>query len=247
VTTGSGQTTNVTFVSISQVYVNISLRSTRLVNRVIFVRVINASGTAVVSSVGGFRMGAAGRFAHVRLLQLVAMSQARVAAGGIFRLQFSTNRQFAGAVLTTAAFRTRSRVTPTTKPISSAGPPVSSIVTTGSGQTTNVTFVSISQVYVNVSLRSSALVNQVIYVRVINANGTAVVSSVGGFRMGAAGRFARIRLLQLVAMSQARVAAGGIFRLQFSTNRQFASAVFTTAAFQLRAVHHGHAHKHGKG
>jgi hypothetical protein len=125
-------------------------------------------------------------------------------------------------------------------------PPVVCTVTTGSGQTNNVTFISISQVFVNISLRSARQVNRIVYVRVTNASGTVVLSSVGGFRMTAVGRFHRIRLLNLVAVSQARVAAGGAFRLQFSTNRRFAGAVYTTAAFKVRsavkttAVHHGH-------
>jgi hypothetical protein len=107
VTTGSGQPANVTFVSLTQVYVNVSLTNGRMANRVIFVRVVDQGNGVVLSSVGMFRIHAAGHFHHIRLLSLVGMSQTRINAGGAFKIQFSTNPRFSGAVFTTAVFRTQ--------------------------------------------------------------------------------------------------------------------------------------------
>jgi len=123
-------------------------------------------------------------------------------------------------------------------------PPVVCTVTTGSGQPANVTFVSLTQVYVNVSLTNGRMANRVIFVRVVDQGNRVVLSSVGRFKIRAAGHFQRLRLLSLVGISQTRINAGGAFKIQFSTNPRFSGAVFTTAAFRTQV--HQHAQRQAK-
>jgi len=83
------------------------------------------------------------------------------------------------------------------------------------------------------------LINRILFVRVTNERGTAVLSSVGRFRITHMG-FVRLRLRDLVALSTARTRAG-TFTVQCSTSPHFSHAVVMTARFKT----HGHAHAQG--
>jgi hypothetical protein len=61
-----------------------------------------------------------------------------------------------------------------------------------------------------------------------------VLSNVGMFRMHTLGS-ARLRLLDLVALSAAQRARAGAFRVQLSTSPRFMGAIFTTTTFAALA------------